>query len=190
MVGHYVNYRKQSSPSLQELLPESAFRLFAVCARFPHNLAQQITLTPVRAGVYESRLVTMAARVIVVNQLPREEHNAMLHLFSAREELLRYGREHYRPQSPETSTMLFQLFKMYSEEPDMSDKLKEFARQSLENILANLSEEERLKYLASLPVEERLKGLSAEEVAQGLPAETPEALARQLKANGHSSKPQ
>src|SRR6266702_1745296 len=30
LVGHFVNSRKQSSPSLQELLPETAFRLFAV----------------------------------------------------------------------------------------------------------------------------------------------------------------
>jgi hypothetical protein len=39
LVGHYVNYRKQCSPSLDELLPENDFRLFAVCARFPQNLA-------------------------------------------------------------------------------------------------------------------------------------------------------
>src|SRR5690349_11038005 len=38
LTGHYVNYRKQVSPSLQRLLPEEEFRLYAVCARFPHNL--------------------------------------------------------------------------------------------------------------------------------------------------------
>lgn len=182
LVGHFVNYRKQASPSLQDLLPESDFRLFAVCARFPHNLAQRVTLTPLREGVYEVQGLGLRIRVIVVNQLPLQEHNAMLHLFSAREELLRYGREHYRPHSQETSTLLFELFKTYNEEPDMSDKsdkkLKEFVRQSLENLLA------------SLPVEERLKGLSAEEVIRGLPPETLEALARQLKANDSSSKPQ
>src|SRR5487761_1083943 len=58
LVGHYVNYRKQSSPSRQELLPESDYRLLAVCARFPHNLAQQIALTQLQDGVYETRLVT------------------------------------------------------------------------------------------------------------------------------------
>jgi hypothetical protein len=61
-------------------------------------------------------VVTTPARIIVVHQLPLAEHNAMLHLFGAREELLRYGREHYRPHSPETSTLLYQLFKTYSEE--------------------------------------------------------------------------
>src|SRR5258708_5103371 len=113
LVGHYVNYRKQYSPSLQDLLPETDFRMFAVCARCPHPLAQQVALTPVREGVYEVPVISVRIRVIVVNQLPREEHNAMLHLFSAREELLRYGQEHYRPHSKETSSLLYQLLKAY-----------------------------------------------------------------------------
>ncbi|MGH7222256.1 MAG: hypothetical protein ACRELF_03440 [Gemmataceae bacterium] len=176
LVGHYVNYRKQSSPSMQDLLPESDFRLLAVCARFPHNLSRQVTLIPVREGVYETRLVTMPARVIVVNQLPREEHNALLHLFSAREELLRYGREHYRPQSAETSSLLYKLFQSYSEDVNMSDKLKEFVRQTIDELLQNW------------PAEERLKGLSAEEVIRALPPEVLEAIARRLKANGSEPK--
>jgi hypothetical protein len=168
------------SLALRASLPPalSDFRLFAVCARFPHNLAQQVDLTPLRLGVYEVRGFALAIRVIVLNQVPQVEHNAMLHLFSAREALLRYGREHYRPHSPETSSLLYQLFQAYSEEPDMSDKLKEFVRQTMDEMLERL------------PVEERLKGLSAEEVVKALPPETLEALARQLKANGPPSSPQ
>jgi len=193
LVGHFVNYRKQASPSLQDLLPEEDFRLFAVCARFPHNLAQRVVLTRLREGVYEVQGLALRIRVIVLHQLPLHEHNAMLHLFSAREELLRYGREHYRPNSPETSTLLFELFTSYSEELAMSDKLKEFVRQSRDKLRASLSEEERFKILAGLSKEERLKFLAtlpAEEIIQWLPPETLEALARQLKANGQSSKPQ
>ena len=37
LIGHYVNYRKQISPSMQDLLPEQDFRLFAVCVRQPRN---------------------------------------------------------------------------------------------------------------------------------------------------------
>jgi hypothetical protein len=194
LVGHYVNYRKQSSPSFQDLLPESDFRLLAVCARYPQNLARQTTLTRVREGVYETRLVTMPAHVIVVNQLPREEHNALLHLFSAREELLRYGREHYRPHSPETSSLLYKLFQTYSEDINMPDKLKEFVRQTIDELLQSLPAEERIKGLSAeelrkaLPPEERLKGLSAEEVVRALPPEILEALARRLKANGSDPK--
>lgn len=187
LVGHFVNYRKQASPWLQDLLPEDDFRLFAVCARFPHNLAQRVALTPLQEGVYEVQGLALRIRVIVVSQLPLQEHNAMLHLFSAREELLRYGRDHYRPHSPETSTRLFELFTTYSEELAMSDILKEFVRQSLDKLLTTLPEEEIRKRLS---VEQRLKGPSAEEIVHGLPPETLEALARQLKANGHSPKPQ
>lgn len=109
----------------------------------------------------------------------------MLHLFSAREELLRYGQEHYRPHSQETSTLLRDLFIAYSEEPDMADKLKEYVRQSIDELLASLPAEELRKRLS---VEERLKGLSVEEVMHALPAEMLEALARQLKPKGPSPK--
>ena len=42
LVGHYVAYRKLVSPSPSELLPEDQFRLYAVAARFPHNLSGQV----------------------------------------------------------------------------------------------------------------------------------------------------
>jgi hypothetical protein len=157
-----------------------------VSARFPHNLAQQVPLTPVREGVYEVRFGPLRIRVIVLSQLPQEEHNAMLLLFSGREELIRYGREHYRPRSPDTSTLLYKLFQAYSEDPNMPDKLKEFVRQTIDELLASLPAEERLK---GLPVEERLKGLSADDVVRGLPPDVLEAVVRKLKANGSSSNP-
>ena len=185
LIGHYVNYRKQASPSLHDLLPESNFRLFAVCARYPQKLSQQLALKTVKDGVYEWQLATMLVRIIVLNQLPCEEHNAMLLLFSAREDLLRYAREHYRPHSPDTSSLLYKLFKAYSEELNMSDKLKEFVRQTIDELLQSLPPEERLK---GLPPEERLKGLSADEVAKALPPDVLEALARRLKANGPAPK--
>jgi hypothetical protein len=65
----------------------------------------------------------------------------------------------------------------------MSDKLKEYVRQSIDDLLARLPAEELRKRLS---VAERLKGLSAEEVVRALPPETLEALAQQLKANGRS----
>jgi len=59
----------------------------------------------------------------------------------------------------------------------MSEKLKEFVRQSIEELLRNM------------PAEERLKGLSAEEVLRGLPPETLEAITRKIKASESSPKP-
>ena len=52
LIGHFVNYRKQSSPSLQDLLPENDYRLFAVCARYPQRLAKQVTLTRTSKRVF------------------------------------------------------------------------------------------------------------------------------------------
>jgi hypothetical protein len=177
LVGHFVNYRKQASPSKDDLLPEADFRLFAVCARFPNNLAQQVALAPLRPGVYDVQGFDLRVRVIVANQLQLEEQNAMLHVFSTREESLRYGQEHYRPHSRDGSTLIYKLFKEYSEETDMPDKLKEFFRESLDEILASLS------------LEQRLKGVSAEDLARTLPPDTLQELARLLKANGHSGDP-
>lgn len=77
-------------------------------ARFPQQLAQQIPLTCLRDGVHEVNL-GKTIRVIVANHLPQEEHNAMLLLFSAKMDLLRYGQQHYRPHSKETSTLLLAL---------------------------------------------------------------------------------
>jgi hypothetical protein len=146
-------------------------------ARYPDKLAQRAELVCLGEGVYEARVLALPIRVIVVNRLPLAEHNAMLHLFSARAELLRYAQEHYQPHSQETSSLLYKLFQAYSEEPDMPDKLKEFVRQTIDELLA------------SLPAEERLKGLTADEVARALSPETLEALARRLKSNGSSAKP-
>jgi hypothetical protein len=57
LVGHYVNLRKQVSPSMDEdeLLPEEQFRLYAVSARYPQQLASQLgtALRPVMEGVYD-----------------------------------------------------------------------------------------------------------------------------------------
>src|SRR5262245_4326209 len=138
LIGHYVNYRKQCSPSMQDLLPESDFRLYAVCVRFPQNLVSQGLLRPLRPGVYEVSFLGVVIRIIVVHQLPQEEQNAMLHLFSAQQDLLRYGQEHYRPHSTESSTLLYELLLEYTKDSTMATQLEEFVRQSIEKLLAKL----------------------------------------------------
>jgi len=181
LIGHYVNYRKQASPSLQDLLAADEFRLLSVCARFPQRLAQRVELKALGTGAYEAQGFALRIRIIVANQLAETDNNAMLHLFSAREELLRFAQEHYRPHSRDTSTLLYNLLNAYTEEGDMPDKLKEFVRQSLDEILAKMPPEERVK---GLPAEDRLKGLTADEVVRALSPELREAVARQLKAAG------
>src|SRR5438552_5714482 len=82
LIGHYVAYRKLVSASPSELLPEDRFRLYAVCARFPHNLEGQVPWQERQAGVYDCGGGLDVVRVIVAGQLPREAPNAALHLFS------------------------------------------------------------------------------------------------------------
>src|SRR5437588_11232924 len=53
LIGHYVAYRKLVSASPSELLPEDRFGLYAVCARFPHNLSGQVPWQKQQAGVYD-----------------------------------------------------------------------------------------------------------------------------------------
>lgn len=77
----------------------------------------------------------------------------------------------------------------------MSDKMKAFVRETIDEILESLPTEERLKGLPPdevakiLSPEERLRGLSADEVDKALSPETREALARKYKVNG-TAKPE
>src|SRR5262245_39578249 len=69
LVGHYVNLRKQESPSMDEdeLLAEDQFRLFAVTDRYPQQLARQLALRSIKEGVYEVEGLGLSIRVVVTN---------------------------------------------------------------------------------------------------------------------------
>jgi hypothetical protein len=184
LVGHYVAYRKLVSPSLAALLPEDHFRLYAVSARYPHNLAGQVPWQPRQAGVYDCRWGTDVVRVIVAGELPREPHNAPLLLFSASPELVGFGSKAYRQRSERTSGVLRLLFQRYQREDlavpftwadfdvwYIKDHFPELAPEDQREVLERLSPEQRRELIQSLPAEERLAGLPAEERLAGLPAE-------------------
>ncbi|HEV3439295.1 MAG TPA: hypothetical protein VG122_18155 [Gemmata sp.] len=190
LVSYYVNYRKQVSPSMQDLLPLTDFRLYEVCVRFPDTLARETTLRPIQPGVYETRHFTGAIRVVVIHELPQEEHNALLHLFSARMDQIRYGTLNYQQRSTETSTLLRQLFQRYNLEvtlmPTGLEQLQQFAEESIEELLKELTPERRLK---GLPAEERLKGLTPEQLFTALSPKEREALAQLIKDDDSSKTP-
>jgi hypothetical protein len=181
LLSCYVSHRKLVSPNLRELKEEAEFRLLAVTVRHPQELAYH--LIPISPGVYDLPASGQVIRVVVVHQLPEEDQNALLHLFSAREAAQEFGREHHRLRSNKISTLLYQLYKSYREDPEMSSKLEEIVRQTKEEILSELSPEERVKGLPpealvkGLPPEERVKGLPPEERVKGL---SPEELAKVL----------
>jgi hypothetical protein len=196
LIGHYVAYRKLVSPSLSELLAEDHFRLYAVCARFPEGLSGQVPWQARQAGVYDCQWGTDAVRVVVAGQLPREAHNAPLHLFSASPALVGFGQTTYRRRSENTSLVLGQLFeRLRGEGFTMSFTMEDFKRQLTKEYFHKLSPkeqrealrslppdkrrellkswpaEERRELLESLPPEERLAGLPPEERLAGLPPE-------------------
>ena len=162
MTGHYVNYRKQISPSMQVLLPEEQFGLYAVSVRFPQNLAQQVDFQLIQPGVYDCRWGTDVIRIVVLRQLPQSDNNAPLHLLSASAEQFRFGTEHYRMHSDDTSTLLWRLFEKYLlEGVNMSYTMADFRRDFVKEHLQDLTLEERFKGVSP---EEVLKVISPEEV--------------------------
>jgi hypothetical protein len=198
----------------EDLLAVDEFRLFAVAARFPRNLAvDKIEMREQRPGVYEVEGLGARIRVVVVSELPQKDHNAMLHLFSASKELFIYGANHYQVRSKETSSLLAQLFKRYQQEGlTMPDMLEEFTRETIEELLRELPAEQLLKRvpaekilegvpvekrlegvpvekrLEGVPVEKRLEGVSVDELIAGLSPQKREELARRLKPDGSPPK--
>jgi hypothetical protein len=170
LAHHYVGLRYRVSPR-EKLLPESDFRLFAIAVRRPQILDGFSGLTqlkPLKPGVYGLTVLDRTVRLIVIHELPLTPNNAMLHLFSAREDAIRFGMSHYRERTTTTSALICELFQEYLEDPNMSDLLKEFAQQTIKRLLESLPPEERLK---GVPAEERLKGVPAEERLKGVPTE-------------------
>ncbi len=187
LLGHSVAYRKLVSPSTSELLPEDQFRLYAVTARFPHNLAGQVPWHERQPGVYDCQWGLDTVRVIVAGQLPREPHNAPLHLFSAAPELVGFASGAYRRRSLQTSRLLGQLFEsLQGEGFAMSFTMEDFNRQYVKEHFRKLAPEERREVVQSLPPDERrefVRTLPPEdrrEVLRSLPPEDQEEVLRSL----------
>lgn len=184
LVGHYVAYRKLTSASTSALLPEGDFRLYAVSARYPHNLAGQLPLIERQAGVYDCSWGPLRIRVIVAGQLPQEPHNAALHLFSASSELLQFGRSSYQQRSERTSNLLNLLLTGYGGEGGLmaytfEDFVRDYAKKHFKDLtpqerreaLALLPPEERREFIQMIPPEERLADLPPKERLAGLSPE-------------------
>jgi hypothetical protein len=128
-----------------------------------------------------SKIYQCNSNVIVAGQLPREPHNAPLHLFSAAPELVAFGQGAYQRRSDRTSLLLAQLFERFREEGfSMSFTWADFERQYFKDHFPKLTPEEREEVLKALPPEERLAGLPPEQRLAGLSAEQMEAVRQYL----------
>src|SRR5262249_21114598 len=132
---------------------------------------------------YDSMWGTLKIRVIVLSQLPMEEHNAVLLLFSPAGDRIEYAKQKYSLRSLHGSTRLKDLFENYWKGLGMSYTFDEFARNFALQHLPDLSPEERLK---GLPAEDRLKDLSPEDQIKAL---SPEALELVRRASQRDTPP-
>jgi len=153
LLGHYVNYRKQISPSFKKLLPVDDFRLYAVCTREPEKLATEVAMTSLKEGVYEIPWGTQRIRLIVLSQVPKIKRNSIWQLFSGIAEKAQYGAAQYKWRRKDHSTIIRNLYNSYQAEGiampyDWNDFYREFTKENLNMLRA----------------EERLKGLRAEEI--------------------------
>ena len=165
LTGHYVNYRKQCSPGNKPLLPEKDFRLYAICSRYPQNLANDLTLEELQSGVYQCRRGTDVIRVIVAGQVSKTKHNALLNLFSASGEAVGYGAGNYEQNSEHTSSLLTQLFEGYEgEKIAMPYTMADFQHEYAKEHFKDLTPEERREAMSRLPLEERLADSTPEEI--------------------------
>ncbi len=186
LIGHYTNYRKLISPSLDNLLPTNNFQLYAVSTRYPNQLLKEkISFQELQPGVIDLAWGKRLIRLIVLSRIPLAKNNAFWLLFSGKEPGFVYGDQHYHWHDPSERAILNQLYELYQREGvimpyTMADFEKDFTREHLhllspEELLRGLPPEDRLKglppeeLLRGLPPEERLKGLPPEERLKGLP---------------------
>lgn len=175
LIGHYVNYRKQSG---KKMPPESEFSLYAVSTRYPQKLAKQMRLIELSEGVYDLKDLG-GIRLIVLKQIPKAKHNALWHLFSDNIDKIKYGIGNHDSKIP-VSTIVNVLSEHYHMEEllmayTLEDFHKDVARKNLhfltaDEILDQLSTDGMLnqvpadKILKHYSLSERLQGLSKEDI--------------------------
>jgi hypothetical protein len=171
LIGYYVNYRKQASPSADQLLPEDQFRLLGITSRFPDSLAKQIPLEESQAGVYDINIGPLGIRLLVIRNLANEPANAIFKLFSIVPDQVEFACRHYRPLSPHTTGIVDQLISKYrKEDKKMATTIEELNRKLMKEAMEMASVQERLRgvtageILKAFPHEEILKGLSPKEI--------------------------
>ena len=183
LVGHYVNYRKQISPSPDDLLPFGDFRLYAVSARFPSNLAEAVPFEPVTDGVYDIRWGNLRVRIIVLSKIREKPENAIWQMYSAVPDKVQSGAKMYRWRKRDVSGVINYLFNKYNMEGvampyTVEDYKKDNALRYIHNLPPGDLMVEIRKYFAGLTPEEKkvcledtleqFKGFSRKDMATAL----------------------
>jgi hypothetical protein len=149
LAAHGVNFRKQVSSNPDQLLPEAHFRLFAASMRYPRQLASQITLQPVGPGAYDVVWGTDTIRILVLREMPEAEQNLVWNLFSSDPQRIATAFQRLGPRSESWSSVLNYLLRFYGlEGMAMPYTMEEFKRDAAEELLNELTPEQRLKGLS------------------------------------------
>ncbi|WP_211942383.1 hypothetical protein [Cylindrospermopsis raciborskii] len=162
LIGHYVNYRKQTSKSLSNLLPEEDYRLYGLTTHEPTQLMGRLKWKTVSEGVYDIECVTMNVRLIVLSKIPKSANNELWRLFSARAEVVEEAISHYQEsyRKSEYSILMQQLYEFYLKEKlPMTYTLEQFKKDFV------------ISHLREIPTEEVFKQYSLEEIKQYSPKE-------------------
>jgi hypothetical protein len=154
LIWYFVNYRKQVSPSLKQLLPREDFRLYAVCTR-PEKLAKEAVLTQIKDGVYDLRWGIRDIRLIIISQIAEEKQNAVWLIFSAVRDSVRYGVSHCG-RLHEMSAAISRLLKKYMTERiiEMPYTIENFREEIVEEALGYMTPDDIFK---KFPIDELLK---------------------------------
>ena len=95
LIGHYVNYRKLTSPP-DRLIAEEQFQLYAVATRTPQGLAKHRPFAPTAwPGVFDLAWGASTVRLIVLGQIAEHPRNAAWELFSRQQDRIRHGAAYY-----------------------------------------------------------------------------------------------
>ncbi|MEK7991245.1 MAG: hypothetical protein VSS52_009585, partial [Thiotrichaceae bacterium] len=189
LIGHYVNYRKQMTPALDELIPQEQFKLYGVTTRYPTKLFKTgIPCKEIQQGVFELIWGNRQIRIIVLSIIPKTQENALWQLFSGKAEGFAYGDVYYNWHSHREKAALNQLYELYQVEGViMPYTMEDFDRDYTENHLHLLPAEIRLKgvsaadRLKDLPAEEKLKGVSAADRLKDLSIEDIQAFLAKMQ---------
>ena len=158
LIGYYVSYRKQVSAKSKKLLSANEFRLVAIAARFPEGLAKELPLVKRQAGVYDIEWGSLTIRLIAIRELPTDDANTILLLFSQATNQLEFAVSHFRKKKDDASGIIDQMIRFYKKE----DK-------KMAVTLADLNRLAKQRMLEEMTLRQRLEGISTKEVLKHIP---------------------
>ena len=141
-------------------------RFYAVSTRHPKKVLSLHGVTKAKPGVYDLRVLSMEIRILVLSEMPTEQRNAILSLFSFDADKVKYAVDHYQWQQEDGSTVINQLLDQYAIEGiAMPYTMEQFRKDYIKAHLGELDLDDRLKgvdpkdVLSRFDPETRLKGL-------------------------------